>query len=124
MAGRILQLALVAAPGVLVVFASLDGEFKKQRKLRLEEEYKREVAATMNPQSAAPPTAPSVASPAIAERSPAKMGEPKAPTSSSFSWSSMLGLWAWRKDTEQTTASTADPPAQSKDGIKEMKGKS
>jgi len=41
MAGRILQLALVAAPGVLVVFASLDGEFKKQRKLRLEEEYKR-----------------------------------------------------------------------------------
>jgi hypothetical protein len=43
MAGRILPVALAAIVGVSIGVATFDGEFKKQKMARLEEEYKRYV---------------------------------------------------------------------------------
>jgi hypothetical protein len=43
MAGRILPVALAAMVGVSIGVATFDGEFKKQKMARLEEEYKRYV---------------------------------------------------------------------------------
>lgn len=41
MAGRILPVALAAVLGVSIGVATFDGEFKEQRKKRVEEEYQR-----------------------------------------------------------------------------------
>jgi hypothetical protein len=41
MAGRILPVALAAVMGVSIAVATFDGELKKQKLARLEEEYQR-----------------------------------------------------------------------------------
>lgn len=41
MAGRILPIALAAIMGVSIGVATFDGEFKKQRLARMNEEYQR-----------------------------------------------------------------------------------
>jgi hypothetical protein len=46
MAGRILPVALAAIVGVSIGVATFDGEFKKQRIARMEEEYKRYTRCT------------------------------------------------------------------------------
>ena len=43
MAGRILPIALATVVGVSIGVATFDGEFKEQRRKRLEEEYNRYV---------------------------------------------------------------------------------
>jgi len=43
MAGRILPIALATVAGISIGIATFEGEFKEQRKKRLEEEYKRYV---------------------------------------------------------------------------------
>lgn len=45
MAGRILPVALATVAGISIGVATFDGEFKEQRKRRLEEEYRRYVEA-------------------------------------------------------------------------------
>lgn len=46
MAGRLLPVALAVVSGVAIGVATFDGEFKAQRKQRLEEEYKEFVSST------------------------------------------------------------------------------
>jgi hypothetical protein len=43
MAGRLLPIALATVAGISIGIATFDGEFKEQRRKRLEEEYKRYV---------------------------------------------------------------------------------
>ncbi|KAI8934678.1 hypothetical protein NX059_008369 [Plenodomus lindquistii] len=126
MAGKILPIALATILGISIGVATFDGEFKEQRKRRLEEEYKREVAAAAL-QNPSPSSAPSAASSANSEPLSAKMAEVKAPTSSSTStsssWSSMLGLWAWSKDKKPATATSAPQVPPPKENNPELKGK-
>jgi len=46
MSGRILPIALATVVGVSIGVATFDGEFKEQRRKKLEEEYKRYVACS------------------------------------------------------------------------------
>ncbi|KAF2847752.1 hypothetical protein T440DRAFT_470804 [Plenodomus tracheiphilus IPT5] len=123
MAGRILPIALAGILGISIGIATFDGEFKEQRKRRLEKEYQRELAAATSTPDASAPLAPSAVAPTVPEQSPFKVDEVKASEPSSSSWSSMLGLWAWKKDTNQTTMSSTTATAPPKDSIAESKGK-
>ncbi|EMD96071.1 hypothetical protein COCC4DRAFT_29518 [Bipolaris maydis ATCC 48331] len=107
MAGRILPIALAAIMGVSIGVATFDGEFKKQRLARMNEEYQRELAAAaasggVNPSPAQPQ--PQAEEKTIVSQPPDK------------SWSNMLGLWAWKKEANKEVVPT-------KEKIEEAKGK-
>ncbi|KAH9875175.1 hypothetical protein J1614_004665 [Plenodomus biglobosus] len=123
MAGRILPIALATILGISIGVATFDGEFKEQRKRRLEEEYKREVASMASLQNASSSDAPIAVSPANSQQLPTKGDEVNASASSSSSWSSMLGLWAWTKDAKQMTASTTATSPPLKENVADSKGK-
>ncbi|KAG9185890.1 hypothetical protein G6011_07221 [Alternaria panax] len=113
MAGRILPVALATIVGVSIGVATFDGEFKKQRIARMEEEYRRELAAAATAASPTPSASSGTASPPSAQLQTRKE-EAVAPAPADNSWSNMLGLWAWKKDnkTEGATApSSVDTPA-------------
>lgn len=48
MAGRILPVALATVIGVSIGVATFDGEFKEQRRKRLQEEYERYAMGQLN----------------------------------------------------------------------------
>jgi hypothetical protein len=131
MAGRILPIALATVAGVSIGVATFGEEFKEQRRQRLQEEYDRyafysnkdkspfthtpgsEVAAqaALTGQSLTP-----MASNAIPPPSPQRLPvqkdlkteDTKTPEADSApSWSSMLGLWAWKKDSKKDVAPEA-----------------
>ncbi|KAF1851924.1 uncharacterized protein K460DRAFT_401923 [Cucurbitaria berberidis CBS 394.84] len=125
MTGRILPIALAAIAGVSIGVATFDGEFKEQRRKKLEEEYKQEIAATSPKEaitvsslnSAGPSPMASSAVPAPApEQLAARKEDVRASDTSASSWSSRLGLWAWNKDAKIG-------PAPAKNNIEEVKGK-
>lgn len=120
MAGRILPIALATVLGISIGVATFDGEFKEQRRRRLEEEYKREMAAAGSLQNESSPNSPSATPPTVPEQLSPK-DEVKA--SGSASWSSMLGLWAWSKDSKNTTVSTTATTPPSKENSTDLKGK-
>ncbi|USP81158.1 hypothetical protein yc1106_08432 [Curvularia clavata] len=101
MAGRILPVALAAVIGVSIGVATFDGEFKKQRLARMEEEYQRELAAAAASKGASP-------APVPVRQLQARQEEPTTSVSSGNSWSNMLGLWAWKKDPVRETVSLKD----------------
>jgi hypothetical protein len=118
MAGRILPIALATIVGVSIGVATFDGEFKRQRQKRLQEEYDRyaqlssfhftpltscrEVAAAAPPLKAQGPS--SSATSAAPPPSPERLQGEKEAEASSSSWSSTLGLWAWKKEVRQKVA--------------------
>ncbi|KAF2130735.1 hypothetical protein P153DRAFT_383960 [Dothidotthia symphoricarpi CBS 119687] len=125
MAGRILPVALAAVVGVSIGIATFDEEFKAQRMERLQKEYDQEVAAAAALNSEGPsPMASSAASSPAPEKLQAKKEEIKAsasPTpsaSSTSSWSSLLGLWAWKKDAKRETTPAAAPAKDITDAAK------
>ncbi|KAF2256974.1 hypothetical protein BU26DRAFT_558402 [Trematosphaeria pertusa] len=114
MAGRILPIALATISGVAIGVATFDGEFKAQQRERLEEDYKRNVTAVSALNTGGPsPMASSATQTSKTTQSPV---EQKAAQPSRLS--SMLGSWAWRKETtkpalqEEAVADSA--PAESK----------
>lgn len=132
MAGRILPLAAAIGIGVSIGIATFDGEFKEQRRKRLQEEYERYLTASLlfttlsltipnsevaalKSQSLTP-----IASNAIAPPSPQNNpNQPKtegqvskaAAQQDESSWSSYLGLWAWKKNTGTQVAPEGNAPA-------------
>lgn len=128
MAGRILPIALATVAGVSIGVATFGEEFKEQRRKRLQEEYDRwveynitriftftnisdsEVAAqaalagqglTPMASNVIPPPSPQQ----ISAQKDVKMEETKTPGSESTpSWSSMLGLWAWKNEPKKDLA--------------------
>lgn len=115
MAGRILPVALAAIIGVSIGVATFDGEFKKQRLARMEEEYQRyarflsahlfTLAHTLIRELAAAAAASNSVSPAPlpARQLPVKQEQTATSASPANSWSNMLGLWAWKKDAARET---------------------
>ncbi|KAL6152802.1 hypothetical protein ACJQWK_11723 [Exserohilum turcicum] len=100
MAGRILPIALATIVGVSIGVATFDGEFKKQRLARMNDEYQQELAAAAAAASSANPT-PATTSTAVSatqRQVQAKQEEAIASASPDNSWSNMLGLWAWKRD--------------------------
>ncbi|KAI4657862.1 uncharacterized protein J4E78_006251 [Alternaria triticimaculans] len=119
MAGRILPVALATIVGVSIGVATFDGEFKKQRIARMEEEYKRELAAanassTPNP---IPVASSAVASPPSAQLQ-AQKEEAVASAPADNSWANVLGLWAWKKDNKTEAA-----PATATSSVEKPKSK-
>ncbi|KAL1792562.1 hypothetical protein ACET3X_009069 [Alternaria dauci] len=115
MAGRILPVALATIVGVSIGVATFDGEFKKQRIARLEEEYKRELAAAASPGTATttPATSSGTASPPSAQLQ-AQKEDAVASAPADNSWSNMLGLWAWKKDNKTNSAPATSSVENSK----------
>ncbi|OAL50093.1 hypothetical protein IQ07DRAFT_510739 [Pyrenochaeta sp. DS3sAY3a] len=113
MAGsRVLPIALVTISGVAIAVSTFDGEFKEQRRQRLENEFQKDVAAvsalsSTGPSPMASSTIPSPTPGALEE----KKEEVKASAVSTSSWTSALGLWAWKKKDSPKEAA----PAQGKD---------
>ncbi|KAF5846746.1 hypothetical protein GGP41_004789 [Bipolaris sorokiniana] len=107
MAGRILPIALAAIMGVSIGVATFDGEFKKQRLARMNEEYQRELAAA----AASSGVNSSPAQPQLQAKEKTIASQPP-----DNSWSNMLGLWAWKKEANKEVV-----PA--KENIEEAKGK-
>ncbi|KAI2484111.1 hypothetical protein Ptr902_03051 [Pyrenophora tritici-repentis] len=99
MAGRILPVALATIVGVSIGVATFDGEFKKQRIARLEEEYKRELAAASASNAAgSSPAATNASAAATPEQLQAHKARAVASAPADNSWSNILGLWAWKQD--------------------------
>lgn len=80
----------------------------------------REMAAAGSLQNESSPNSPSATPPTVPEQLSPK-DEVKA--SGSASWSSMLGLWAWSKDSKNTTVSTTATTPPSKENSTDLKGK-
>ena len=136
MAGRILPVALATIVGVSIGVATFDGEFKKQRIARMEEEYKRyadstgtfvaftnirdrELAAANASSTPNPvPVASSAVAPPPAEQLQAKKEEAVASAPADNSWSNVLGLWAWKKDNKTEAA-----PATATSSVEKPKSK-
>ncbi|KAH3984161.1 hypothetical protein HBH92_085220 [Parastagonospora nodorum] len=129
MAGRILPLALAVVAGVSISVATFGEELKEQRRKRLQEEYEREVAAhaaltgqsrTPIPSTTIPPPSPHqipVQQEVVKEDAKASSSE------ATSSWSSMIGLWAWKKGAKENaapeghqTSAPAQSPAEAKPG--------
>jgi len=137
MAGRILPVALATVVGVSIGVATFDGEFKEQRRKKLEEEYKRYVAAAhasafthghyreVAAQSAlASQSVTPMASNAIPPPSPQSIPTPIEPKKEeASSWSSLLGLWAWKKDAKNESVPAAQKPDTSQEQTEEASGK-
>jgi hypothetical protein len=128
MAGRILPIALATVAGVSIGVATFGEEFKEQRRQRLQEEYDRyalyscrcrssfthtfgsEVAAqaALTGQSLTPMASNAIPPPTpqqIPVQNGVKTEEAKTPEADSApSWSAMLGLWAWKKDSKKVVA--------------------
>ncbi|CAA9959961.1 hypothetical protein P3342_005347 [Pyrenophora teres f. teres] len=99
MAGRILPVALATIVGVSIGVATFDGEFKKQRIARLEEEYKRELAAASASNAAeSSHVATNATIAATPEQLQAQKSQVVASAPADNSWSNIFGLWAWKKD--------------------------
>lgn len=130
MSGRILPVALATVVGVSIGVATFDGEFKEQRRKRLEEEYNRyasvsnsfvfgithicysEVAAQAALTSeGAKPMASNAIPPPPPQQVPAPLEANKDETEASSSWSSLLGMWAWKKDAGKGAPPAAQKPA-------------
>ncbi|EUC42502.1 hypothetical protein COCMIDRAFT_103333 [Bipolaris oryzae ATCC 44560] len=92
MAGRIVPIALAAIMGVSIGVATFDGEFKKQRLARMNEEYQRELAAAATSSGVNP----SPAQPQLRANEETIASQPP-----DNSWSNMLGLWAWKKEAKK-----------------------
>jgi hypothetical protein len=120
MTSRLLGIVLTTVMGVSIGVATFDGEFKEQRRKRLQEEYERYVPRnwsfhckftyTLNREVAAhaaltnqsltpmasnaitPPSPPQMPAQREAEKD---LTSPDATTATKSSWSSILGLWAW-----------------------------
>lgn len=137
MAGRILPIALAAVAGVSIGIATFDGEFKEQRRKRLEEEYQRymfhspacvtftdrnsDLAAVSSLNNEGP-------SPMSSSALPSQQPLPAAPTESQTEsktsrLSSMLGLWAWKKDNHSEQESSAAKNTQAARGENIEEGK-
>jgi hypothetical protein len=103
MAGKLLPLALATVSGISIGIATFGPELKEQRKKKLTDDYNRDVAAAaaLNTEGL-PPIVPT------AIQTPADEDQGKPTTSS---WSSMLGLWAWKKNPQHdaTPAALAAP---------------
>ncbi|KAH7392723.1 hypothetical protein BKA66DRAFT_568043 [Pyrenochaeta sp. MPI-SDFR-AT-0127] len=123
MAGRILPIALAAVAGISIGVATFDGEFKEQRKKRLEEEYKRELAALSSPNIAGSSVMVSSATTSTSLEPPTTKEENRTLTASESSWSSMLGLWAWGTNTKEGPVSSTGTGTPPKNSIDEVKGK-
>jgi Tfp pilus assembly protein PilX len=115
MAGRILPVALATIVGVSIGVATFDGEFKKQRIARMEEEYKRELAAAAAASTAnhTPAASNSIASPPSTQLQATKE-EAVASAPADNSWSNKLGLWAWKKDNKLESATATSSVEHSK----------
>jgi hypothetical protein len=129
MSGRILPVALATVVGVSIGVATFDGEFKEQRRKRIEEEYNRyasvwnsfvfasltsasEVAAQAALTSeGAKPMASNAIPPPPPQQVPAPLEANKDETEASSSWSSLLGMWAWKKDAAKGAPPAAQKPA-------------
>ncbi|EDU48500.1 hypothetical protein PtrV1_08077 [Pyrenophora tritici-repentis] len=116
MAGRILPVALTTIVGVSIGVATFDGEFKKQRIARLEEEYKRYMlharafssfhspsfrelaAASASNAAGSSPAATNASAAATPEQLQAHKARAVASAPADNSWSNILGLWAWKQD--------------------------
>ncbi|OAK98196.1 hypothetical protein IQ06DRAFT_349916 [Phaeosphaeriaceae sp. SRC1lsM3a] len=126
MAGRILPLAAAAGIGVSIGIATFDGEFKEQRRKRLQEEYDREVAALAS-KSLTPMAANAIAPPSPQNNSTQlKAGEQDSKDSgqqSQPSWSSYIGLWAWTKNPDKQKASEGNALAPPQSQVDEKAGK-
>ncbi|CAO2651098.1 Nn.00g093950.m01.CDS01 [Neocucurbitaria sp. VM-36] len=125
MAGRILPIALATVAGISIGVATFDGEFKEQRRKKLEDEYKQEVAA-MSPQEAtavsslksagpSPMATSSVPAPSL-EQLAAKREDVKSSEASPSPWSSLLGLWAWNKNAKGETAAPTKHTSEETNG--------
>ncbi|KAH7090568.1 hypothetical protein FB567DRAFT_589954 [Paraphoma chrysanthemicola] len=126
MAGRILPIALATVVGVSIGVTTFDSEFKEQRRKKLEEEYNREVAAAAAAKGQAPVPITTSAVPApplesLPVKHVAAAEETTRPTDSS--WSSMLGLWAWKKGAKNSGSQPAPETASSQQPAVEPKSK-
>ncbi|KAL6711329.1 hypothetical protein ACN47E_005860 [Coniothyrium glycines] len=123
MAGKILPIALAAVAGVSIGVATFDGEFKKQRTQRLEEEYTKEIAALASSNTTS--SSPAATSAAAPMHAPPPGGPstsetiPKAAPPSSLS--SILGLWAWKGQYNNSASSAADQIGTSSSGEDQKK---
>jgi hypothetical protein len=107
MAGKLLPIALATVSGISIGVATFGPELKEQRKKKLTDDYNRYVYTNMYPTALHLHTPSDVAAAATlnteglppivptAIQAPADEDQGKPPTSS---WSSMLGLWAWKKN--------------------------
>ncbi|KAL5118998.1 hypothetical protein ACEQ8H_003127 [Pleosporales sp. CAS-2024a] len=134
MAGRILPIALATVAGVSIGVATFGQEFKDQRRKRLQEEYDRyplyrtvtglsytytadsEVAAqaALAGQSVAPKASQPILSPLSSKTHTGQdIGKEEMQTTSTSapSWSSILGLWAWKKRATQDATPEVAPSA-------------
>ncbi|KAH8708645.1 hypothetical protein GQ44DRAFT_627590 [Phaeosphaeriaceae sp. PMI808] len=128
MSGRILPVALATIVSISIGIATFDQEFKEQRRKRLEEEYNREVAAashlanqsltTMETNNIPPLSPEQLYFPQMRR----EQDTPASATSSASSWSSMLGLWAWKKDNKKES-SIAQKPVSAQKEVDEASGK-
>jgi hypothetical protein len=103
MAGKLLPLALATVSGISIGIATFGPELKEQRKKKLTDDYNRDVAAAaaLNTEGLPPIVPTAIQTPADEDQG--------NPTTSS--WSSMLGLWAWKKNPKHdaTPAALAAP---------------
>ncbi|KAF2017031.1 hypothetical protein BU24DRAFT_460130 [Aaosphaeria arxii CBS 175.79] len=110
MAGRILPVALAVICGVSIGVATFDGELKQQQRKRLEEEYKRDLAALKGDSaskgtdgSTSQPDQKSSQAPVIPENSQGKSRD-------------LLGLWAWKtKGTSEAHVESSHAPNSTDD---------
>jgi hypothetical protein len=120
MAGKLLPLALATVSGISIGIATFGPELKEQRKKKLTDDYNRYVYTNMyltalhlhTPSDVAAAAAlnteglPPIVPTAIQTPADEDQGNP-----TTSSWSSMLGLWAWKKNPKHdaTPAALAAP---------------
>lgn len=115
MAGKILPIALATISGISIGVATFGPELKEQRRKKLTDDYNRyiyasmyvsalclhtpsEVAAAAALNTEGPPSiVPSAIEVPAADQTPTDKDSGKQ---SASSWSSVLGLWAWKKNSK------------------------